>query len=243
MATEKNKVLVKARRGLRSYKQVVECWHSFLCDFRNCPHLRVLPLSTFNSPQRSLDDAVTRIAHSRDQMMSCADKSPDSEALRVHINIPLINFIAERFNDVQVDRFPDDWHHIKSQWCFFMHRTLELIDIRELMHNCPPLVTHPVATLLGLKQDILNQLQSCQSSTAELEQHSGVSRSQFFDIYHRRSPRQCGQCHVGANALWLPLRRCSVCKRVYYCSVECQHLHWAVHKGNCLSDNNFKMRF
>jgi radical SAM protein with 4Fe4S-binding SPASM domain len=29
------------------------------------------------------------------------------------------------------------------------------------------------------------------------------------------------------------LRQCSACKKVYYCSAECQKAHWKVHKADC----------
>lgn len=34
----------------------------------------------------------------------------------------------------------------------------------------------------------------------------------------------------------IPLRACSRCKTVKYCSVECQRAHWSLHKSPCRKD-------
>lgn len=43
-------------------------------------------------------------------------------------------------------------------------------------------------------------------------------------------PKMCGHCKKRATAT---TKKCSRCKIVYYCNVECQRLHWAFHKPNC----------
>lgn len=41
--------------------------------------------------------------------------------------------------------------------------------------------------------------------------------------------KKCANC----GCINLPLKRCSACKEVYYCSVECQRADWALHKKVC----------
>lgn len=44
-------------------------------------------------------------------------------------------------------------------------------------------------------------------------------------------PELCAACQQQSSNG--SLQQCSRCKRVYYCSVECQRQHWKQHKGNC----------
>ena len=39
----------------------------------------------------------------------------------------------------------------------------------------------------------------------------------------------CYSCH----ASYIKLKRCSLCKHVYYCSEKCQRKHWKIHKHEC----------
>lgn len=43
----------------------------------------------------------------------------------------------------------------------------------------------------------------------------------------------CPQCPTRSTNDYTKLRRCARCRRVEYCSVECQHLHWPAHKQEC----------
>jgi len=45
--------------------------------------------------------------------------------------------------------------------------------------------------------------------------------------------RDCIQCDGGCGTA-NPSKRCTRCKAVYYCSLECQKLHWKQHKRFCL---------
>eukprot|EP01084_Bolivina_argentea_P128994 227901_1 len=44
--------------------------------------------------------------------------------------------------------------------------------------------------------------------------------------------RTCAVCTASAN------KRCSGCKRVYYCSEQCQSNHWKQHKKECKLSKN-----
>ena len=47
------------------------------------------------------------------------------------------------------------------------------------------------------------------------------------------APHTCGNPTCGAPAR----HRCSRCKCVYYCSVECSTAHWSAHKSTCSNGN------
>jgi hypothetical protein len=47
-------------------------------------------------------------------------------------------------------------------------------------------------------------------------------------------PTSCGACKkISEN-----LKRCSRCRSIFYCSVECQRGHWTEHKNDCKSSQN-----
>ena len=45
--------------------------------------------------------------------------------------------------------------------------------------------------------------------------------------------RQCGGCGVWQRDTQTKLDRCSHCRKVYYCSKECQLKDWKAHKLSC----------
>jgi hypothetical protein len=47
-----------------------------------------------------------------------------------------------------------------------------------------------------------------------------------FDINHPYGCSVCGEIRA---------KKCAGCKFVYYCSKECQQLHWQIHKPQCLT--------
>lgn len=47
------------------------------------------------------------------------------------------------------------------------------------------------------------------------------------------SVQACGSCNTPNTALEKKLSACSRCKKVFYCSTECQKNHWTVHKPLC----------
>ncbi len=42
----------------------------------------------------------------------------------------------------------------------------------------------------------------------------------------------CKSCHTRMDKIL----RCSQCKKVYYCNIECQKKHWKQHKKKCLKN-------
>lgn len=48
--------------------------------------------------------------------------------------------------------------------------------------------------------------------------------------YLRRKGRPCAQCRALG-----PWKKCAACREVYYCSKECQKVHWQTHKASCVS--------
>ena len=59
---------------------------------------------------------------------------------------------------------------------------------------------------------------------------AGESVQEFLD-------RNCANCTLfgwGPNPSSIPLKRCTGCLKIYYCSKECQEEHWRkVHKRHC----------
>lgn len=41
------------------------------------------------------------------------------------------------------------------------------------------------------------------------------------------------KCCASCNVQKIPLKTCTRCRRVYYCSVSCQKKHWVIHKAHC----------
>ena len=52
-----------------------------------------------------------------------------------------------------------------------------------------------------------------------------------------RKEIECDQCEKRN-----PSKRCSRCHLTYYCSVDCQKLHWKTHKGDCIPVDEMKNR-
>ena len=56
-----------------------------------------------------------------------------------------------------------------------------------------------------------------------------------FSVADMRKEIECDQCETSN-----PSKRCSRCHLVYYCSAQCQKLHWSTHKGDCTSVEKMK---
>ena len=41
------------------------------------------------------------------------------------------------------------------------------------------------------------------------------------------------KCCASCNVKKIPLKTCTRCRRVYFCSVSCQKKHWVIHKAHC----------
>ena len=41
------------------------------------------------------------------------------------------------------------------------------------------------------------------------------------------------KCCASCNVQKVPLKKCTRCRRVYYCSTSCQKKHWVIHKAHC----------
>ena len=72
------------------------------------------------------------------------------------------------------------------------------------------------------------------SSTSELPPTSPASKAQGHNDYPEIVPTsiassKCAHCAKTKSSL----KRCSKCRSVSYCSVECQRLHWLQHKSTC----------
>lgn len=55
----------------------------------------------------------------------------------------------------------------------------------------------------------------------------------YFQAY--LPPERCARSECGKTSAAVRLRMCSRCKRVRYCSSECQKQHWPLHKSACMS--------
>ena len=72
------------------------------------------------------------------------------------------------------------------------------------------------------------------SSTSELPNTSPASKAQGHSDYFEIVPTsivssKCAHCTKTETSL----KRCSKCRSVSYCSVECQRLHWPQHQSTC----------
>jgi hypothetical protein len=47
----------------------------------------------------------------------------------------------------------------------------------------------------------------------------------------------CAICEKSARLDGSSLQHCSRCKSVYYCSKDCQKIHWPAHKRGCVPSN------
>lgn len=54
---------------------------------------------------------------------------------------------------------------------------------------------------------------------------------------------KCNGCHKSELTLGRPLRKCSACKLVKYCSKDCQRMHWLEHKSVCKMEQKEIKRF
>ena len=52
--------------------------------------------------------------------------------------------------------------------------------------------------------------------------------------------RECIECDAEQCDKSAPAKRCSRCHTVYYCSADCQRLHWNVHKPYCIDINEMR---
>ena len=69
---------------------------------------------------------------------------------------------------------------------------------------------------------------------------AGLDQGSFFDPPRWAAPLrepECASCHSKTENL----KRCSGCKRVFYCSKTCQKNHWKEHKPDCQSSWNQKL--
>lgn len=51
----------------------------------------------------------------------------------------------------------------------------------------------------------------------------------------QEDPPYCANCKGVATTTSTPLKRCTGCKKVFYCGRDCQKLHWKYHKVSCFS--------
>lgn len=61
---------------------------------------------------------------------------------------------------------------------------------------------------------------------------TGLDHESFFDPPRWAAPLrepECAFCHSNTESL----KRCSGCKRAFYCSKTCQRNHWKEHKPEC----------
>ena len=63
--------------------------------------------------------------------------------------------------------------------------------------------------------------------------HSLIDRDLVYggdhQLDHHRKIRVCANCGL----LTAELQKCARCRRVRYCSLQCQKLAWAVHRLDC----------
>jgi hypothetical protein len=61
-----------------------------------------------------------------------------------------------------------------------------------------------------------------------LEITAPKSNTAFREISTRKLFQKCSNCQEWGN-----YKHCSGCKKVHYCSAECQKAHWKTHKPDC----------
>jgi hypothetical protein len=54
--------------------------------------------------------------------------------------------------------------------------------------------------------------------------------------FENRQKKRCGNPECENQGLGY--EKCGICKSVYYCSKECQHSHWKIHKKICKKDDD-----
>ena len=55
----------------------------------------------------------------------------------------------------------------------------------------------------------------------------------FFDAIAINDMFQGCPCYTCGRVPEGRRLRCSICRKAYYCSTECQRIDWSVHKGEC----------
>lgn len=68
-----------------------------------------------------------------------------------------------------------------------------------------------------------------QSQNPDLQ---NVNLSEFGTTIHTQQRLRCGKCNEEESGE--VFKRCSQCKKTYYCSKNCQVSHWPTHKTACL---------
>ena len=89
------------------------------------------------------------------------------------------------------------------------------------------LLQRPV-TLKSLQRTTDRELDLVYKQTLQIAIDNGIQA-----IPTKRSTlSECGQCKSVEAGVGV-YKACSRCKKVYYCSVECQKLNWSEHKLSC----------
>lgn len=123
--------------------------------------------------------------------------------------------------------------------------------LRASMDQHPPMPAYnqlqALEILRGLDREMEGNPVSYRPSLYEnTNQHFQTGRASTWTTYERllRSKMEdydacikCGATHTTSTPGVKPLNRCGRCKKVFYCSKECQKQDWNVHKGACRSEH------
>lgn len=80
--------------------------------------------------------------------------------------------------------------------------------------------------------DALRQARMYQGAQPGSPAHTMMSRYTKMTQKELRSPLRCDVC--GNEGDKKTIKQCSACKRAHYCSAECQHDDWTLHRPRCL---------
>ena len=62
---------------------------------------------------------------------------------------------------------------------------------------------------------------------------NAVQRQLEDDVHWAVTAGRCAECDYVPQGGKKGLLKCSACKKIYYCSVQCQRKHWKTHKEEC----------